>query len=436
MPFLILLSIAVLISCSEEFTNESDFVAGSTFTDSNIRVLFIDTLSVPTSTMKFDSIITSLSPTRILVGQYTDPEFGTVRASSFFEMSPSEYTIDTDAVYDSISLYLDYDTYYYNDTLQPVNLNIKRLSNRVKAPVGDNLYNTSTISYPEENLAQLNYLPRPTDSDTLEIRLRDEFGLQVFDKLQQKEITNIAEFKEFFNGFTVQPGENDDGAVIGFSLSEGSYMRLYFSISEADEIVQSYLDLSIDLSSSPVPFFNQIVADEPNDYLETLEDKEINLYSSESENKSFVQSGIGIATRIEFPNIKSLYEIEGEGTILDAVLKIKPTNGSYNDNLMLRDTLDVYIVDQNNDITQQLIFGGTSSVQAILNRDDQEFNNIFYEIPLTSYLDDLLITEQNTEGALILLPENYNTTVDRFVLNGDDSSDFNTTLELTYSVYD
>ena len=95
-----------------------------------------------------------------------------------------------------------------------------------------------------------------------------------------------------------------------------------------------------------------------------------------------------------------------------------------------------FLVDQNNDLTQQLVIAGSFPVQAILNRAGQEFNNIFYEIPLTSYLDKLLTEEGDTEEALILLPEYYNGTVDRFVLNGDDSSDFRTTLELTYSIYD
>ena len=329
-PLLATLLIIAFLSCSEDALNESDFVAGSSFTDSDIRVLFIDTLAVPTSTMKFDSIMTSISPIRILVGKYIDPEFGTIAASSFLEMAPSQYEIDAKAEFDSIALYLDFDKYYYNDTLQPINLHVKRLDDRVKPANGDNFYNTSNIPLPEEDLARLNYLPRPTDSDTLEIKLQDEFGRQVFEKLQQKELTNIDEFKEFFKGFSLQPGEDDNGAVVGFSISGGSYMRMYYSIAEADEIVQSHLDLTIDLDSSPVPFFNRIVAEEPNDYLQTLTNKEINLYSSDSENKSFVQSGIGIATRIEFPNIKSLYTIEGEGTILEAVLKIKPTNGAYN----------------------------------------------------------------------------------------------------------
>ena len=79
-----LLSIAI-ISCSDDIYNDSEFVAGETFTDSNIRLILIDTLTVSTSTMKFDSIVTSES-TRILLGKYTDTVFGSVTASSYMQL--------------------------------------------------------------------------------------------------------------------------------------------------------------------------------------------------------------------------------------------------------------------------------------------------------------------------------------------------------------
>lgn len=423
-------------SCNGDSINESEFLAGDSFTDSNIRVVFIDTLSVPTSTMKFDSIITSQS-SRILVGKYSDPVFGEVEASSFFEIAPSTYTIDTEAEYDSIAFYLSYDTYYYNDTLQGNTIHIKRLSEKLKPITGDYFYNTSRVAYFDDDLGITTYSPRPFDTDSLEIKISDEFGREVFEKFQENDITDTDEFKEYFKGISLQAGENDNGAVLGFSpTASESYMRLYFSVAEADERVQSYIDFIVDLSSSPLPFFNRITALEPNDYLKTLTDKEVNLYSSDAENKSYVQSGIGIATRIQFPHLKSIYDIQGDGTILDAVLKIRPASGSYDENLILKETLEVYLVDQNNDLTEQLLLGGIEPVRGILNRDNEEFNDIYYEIPLGSYLEKLLLTEINTEEALILLPPDYDATVDRFILNGNNTSDYETTLELTYAIYD
>ncbi len=437
--FLIPLAIAffmvlLFFSCSDEGFNDSDFVAGSVFTDSNIRVMLIDTITVETSTMKFDSIITSESD-RILVGKYTDPIFGVVETSSYLEILPSSYTIDSEAEFDSIVCYLAPDKYYYNDTLQTNTIHIKRLSENMVPKNGDYFYNTSTVRFYEENMGALSYSPRPLQADSLEITLSDSLGLDFFSRLQEKQITTSDEFKEYFKGIAVQPDVADDGSIIGFSLdADKSYIRLYFSIAEEDERVQEYIDFNFNTTSTPIPFFNRISAVNPVSYLQTLTDEEVNLESSDAENQSFVQSGTGIATRIRFPYIKSLYDIQGKGTLLDAVLKIKPVQQSYNDRLILKDSLSVFIVDENNDLTQQLRNPDTSPVLAILNRENQEFNEIYYELPLATYLESLLLTEGNTENALILFPDNYNSIVDRFVLQG--SAENGTVLEVIYSIYD
>ena len=422
----------ILISCSTDAINSSDFEAGDTFTDSDIRVVQLDTMTVDFSTMKFDSIDTSQSA-RMLVGKYRDPVFGAVKTASYMELIPSSYYIDADAEYDSITFLLRPDNYYYNDTLQLNTIHIKQLTESLKPADGINFYNTSTIGFENEDLGTLAYYPRPLATDSLEIKLTDTLGQELFEDLQQKKITTYDEFKNYFYGISVQSGADDNGSVIGFSLT--SNMRLYYSIAGENEHVQYSTDFTINTSSSPLPFFNQISADEPNEYLKTLTDQEINLSSSETDNLSFIQSGIGIATRLEFPNIKTVFDIQGQGTLLDASLKIAPAISSYSDALALRDTLSVFIVDQNNELTSQLISTDGSAAQAILNRDNQEFNDIYYELPLSGYLEGLLSVDQESSDALILLPSNYNSTVDRFVLNTDINIQ-GTTLELTYAIYD
>ena len=425
-----------LTACSSENYNNSDFLAGEAFTDSNLRVVLLDTLTVETSTMKFDSIITSQA-SRMLVGKYTDSIFGTITASSYVGMVPSLFTIDSEAEYDSIVLYLRLDKYYYNDTLQTNTIHVRRITKTLRPQEGDDFYNTATAEYASEDIGTLSYLPRPLASDSLEIRISDDVGTDIFTKLQEKTITSTDQFKDYFKGLALLPDENDNGSIIGFSKStSASFMRLYFSTAEESSREQDYLDIDLDLSSSPIPFFNQILADNPIAPLQTLTDKEINLSSSASNNQSFIQSGIGMATRIQFPHVKTIYDITGQGTILDAVLKIKPANGTYNDKLILRDTLSVYVVDRNNDLTEQLLYGDVSPVTGILNRDNEEFNDIYYEISLGSYVEKLLLAERETEEALILLPDNYDSTVDRFVLNGMDNSDFSVVLEVTYAIYD
>ena len=422
----IVCTLLLFASCTDDSLNESDFEAGEIFTDSNIRVLQIDTLTARISTMKFDSIITSQG-SRMLIGEYGDPAFGHVRSSSFIELIPSSYTIDSDAVYDSILFVLRYDKYYYNDTLSQNTIYIKALNERLNPADDSDFYNNSIISFNEEDLGTVSFDPRPLGTDSLNVRISDTLGFELFENLQDKNLTNYDEFINYFYGLTLQPDGNDNGTVLGFSLASG--MRLYYSIPGETESVQYFTDFTINASSSPIPFFNRISTTEPNAYLSSLTDNEISLYSEDADNQSFIQSGIGVTTRIEFPYIKSVYDIQGQGTLLDATLRIKPKETSYNDALILRDTLSVYIVDQNNDLT------GETTMMAILNRDDQEFNNIFYEIPISSYLEELLVTDLEATEALILLPYDYNATVDRFILDIDPGNQ-GAQLELIYAIYD
>ncbi|CAM3518313.1 DUF4270 domain-containing protein [Zobellia roscoffensis] len=428
----ILVCLSLLVSCSTDAVNDSDFEAGDIFTDSDIRVVQLDTMTIDFSTMKFDSVDTSQS-VRMLLGKYKDPVYGTVKGASFMEFIPSSYFIDTDAEFDSITFILRPDNYYYNDTLQSSTLHIKELSEALKPEDGVNFYNTSTIDFYEEDLGELTYIPRPLSTDSLEVKLLDTFGFSLFDNFQQKKITTYDEYRNSYYGITIQPDDTDDGPIIGFSLL--STMRLYYSIAGEEERTQYYTDFTINTTSSPVPFFNQVSAEEPNEYLKSLTDQETNLHSTETDNLSFIQSSIGIATRLEFPNIKSVFDIQGEGTLLDASLKISPAVNSYDDLLTLRDTLSVFVVDQNNELTSQLLSTDGSVAQAILNRSNQEFNDIYYELPLSGYLEGLISTDQESSDALILLPSDYNSTVDRFVLNTDINSQ-STTLELTYAIYD
>lgn len=437
---MLLLFFAVLISfqsCSDDSLNSSDFEAGESFTNSNIRVYEIDTVTVSTSTMKFDSLATS-SATRMLIGKYNDPVFGKVKASSYAQLLPSSYTIDTDSEFDSIVLYLKPDTYYYNDTLLTNNIKIRRITEDLKPDNGeDYFYNTSTVSYEPEDLGSISYTPRPITADSLEIKLSDAFGIEIFENLQDKIIVNDDEFSHLYKGLAFIPDENDDGSIIGFSYdTSSSYVRLYHSIPESDERVQSYTDLQINTSDSPTPFFLSITSEDPIEPLQTLTDKEINLESEDSDNLSFIQSGVGIAMKISFPYIKRLNDIDGSGTILDAVLKIKPAELSYNDNLMLSSSLSVFKVDQNNSLTEQLTVDGSTGVVATLNTDDEEFNEIYYEIPLSSYIDEIITASPDSNESLILFPDDYISEVNRFILQGNSDNSFETVLEITYAIYD
>ncbi|OED40304.1 hypothetical protein AB832_03655 [Flavobacteriaceae bacterium (ex Bugula neritina AB1)] len=430
---LIFLSIAiVIISCSQEVET---LEVGSNFTNSNVRVMSIDTFTVELSTYKFDSIVTS-SSSRILLGQYTDDIFGKTRAESYMELTSSLYSIPNDAELDSIALILNYDQYFYNDTTQISSINVHLLKNELR-PEEDVFYNTSNVPYEETPIVSVNYFPRPIDQDSLYVPIPMDIGQTVFDKIKRNDINDNEELRNELKGFALLPGENDNSSIIGFSTDNTlTYLRFFYHIPGEFEDDISTFDLSIITNLSTPPFFNKIQSDTEGTFFDELTDQEINLASEHSNNRSYIQAGVGMVTRIQFPTLKDIFEIPGTGTILDATLRIKPPPQEFSDILPIRDSLSVTRVDQNNIIGNQL-FNSEGGVYAKINRDDIEFNEIVYEISIGTYIEDELRTvSPETDNALALLPLNFNNSVDRTILEGENSSDFEAQLTITYAIYD
>jgi hypothetical protein len=432
--FNIIFILTLIVSCSDDTIYDTDFVAGEIFTNSSTNVVLVDTMTISMSTIKFDSIITS-SPDRMLIGKYTDPVYGEVRAANYMGFVPDSYDIDDDARFDSIVMFLDYDNYYYNDTTLTNIIHIKKLTTDFDPDDDDYFYNTSTVASEDDDVGYAEYSPRPFSTDSLEIRLNDDFGRDFFDLFQNEEITTYDQFTSYFKGLTFQPDDSDNGAIIGFSTA--SIFRLYYSISDEDDFDEYYIDFSLNTTESPNPLFNQIEATNAIDDLETLTDSEIELDEAESDNQAYMQAGVGIATKMSFPSVESINNIGDLGTLLGATLYIYPIINSYSDELALPESLLIYTVDKNNDITgTPTYFDGTTSITATLNTDNEEFNDVYYEVPITSYIEEILTSDGDLDEELIFFPADYTTTVDRTIINGITNDQYTTILELTYAVYD
>ncbi len=430
----ILLAFVILAwGCSTADTEIPTFEIGQEFTDSNVRVISIDTLSLELSTFKFDSIITNVVD-RLLIGQYTDAVFGTTTASAYFEMIPADYNIDNEAVLDSVALILGYDTYFYNDTTAVSQVRVHRLTEEV-TPEDEFFYNTSTLPYELIPLAVQNYIPEPFDEDSLHITMPYSFGLRIFNDIKNGFIGDDSELRQEFKGLSLQPGFQDNGAVIGFSVGfEESYLRFFYTIEDEFGTTELTYDLVVNPSVLEEKVFNNI-SSEGNPLLDQLTDQEIVLSSTESGDQSFIQSGSGIATRITLPSVKSLNDLAGTGTVLSAILQLRSPRSLLNDNLPIRDSLSVNLVDQNNEF-QGPLRNNFSPVYGVLNKELSEFNDDFYEIPIAAYLEQKLQEEFNIDDALIIYPLDFTTSVDRLILNGENSEEFEAELIVTYAIYD
>src|SRR6218665_55568 len=249
---LILLFVLSLFSCGTD-TDTGEFNVGSDYLALSNKVILIDTATVTMSTINFDSLATS-SRGRILIGNYDDPVFGKVKSDSYFQLSADTYALnsvgsDTESinyVFDSISMILKYDRYYYGDTTRVQTFNIHRLTQKVKPNKEDNnFYNNSTLTYSPESLGSISFQPRPKQKDSINIQMDKVFGEALFQKIKKREVTDFDSFTEYLKGFVLVPENSTSSNVIGFSVSS-SKVRLYYSKYQADnEAASLIVDFSI-----------------------------------------------------------------------------------------------------------------------------------------------------------------------------------------------
>lgn len=428
-----------IVSCDSDIDSGS-FVVGSDYLSISNKVILIDTLTVDLATIKFDSITTS-SQSRILVGNYDDPIFGKVTASSFFQLAGESYELynyssdieSANYVFDSIKMILIKDKYYYGDTTKVKTLSIHKLLQNVKANVEDSkFYNSSSLSYDGTSLGTVTYSPKPNTVDTLKVKLSTEFGSGLFDKIKSREVSNYDEFVNYFKGLVIRTSSTTSSSVEGYSLS--STLRMYYSKKVTGESSSSlYLDFNVYDGSKQ---FNRITLDRTGTVLSDLPVSTSKQSSALMGNKGYIQSGAGIACRIDFPNIKQLKNFATTGAIVDAELLIKPVANSYSKEYPLKDSLQVYIGDNLNRISGALYNASGSQVYAILNTSSDEFNeNISYKIPLGSFLQKEMLKTSDSQSTLILALPNNSKTVNRLVLGDQKNADNKLKLKIYYISY-
>jgi len=430
---------ALLTSCNSD-VDAGEFVVGSDNLSVTNKVILIDTATVEVSTINFDSLVTS-NQSRILLGNYDDPIFGKVKSDSYFQLTASSYNLQTTSsdteganyVFDSIRMVLVPDKYYYGDTTKVQSISINRLLKKVKSTSEDNtnFYNNSTISYDPVSLGTASFMPRPYKQDTLFVKLDNTFGDALFQKLKKREITTQDEFIEYFKGLTIRSTSANSSCVMGFRTT--GTLQLYYSKKVTESETSILKEFSIEDGTKQ---FNNITLDRTGTVLKDLPGTTERLSSNLTENKSFIQSGTGLACRIDFPNIKQLKYITEKGAIVDAQLIIRPVNNTYSKNYPLADSLQVFVADKLNRISGTLNSASGKSIYAVLNKDNDEFDeNIGYSIPLGTFMQNEMVKSSDSKSALILTIPTISKTVDRLVLGNQKNVGNKIQLKIYYISY-
>ena len=278
---------------------------------------------------------------------------------------------------------LKYNNYHYGDTTSVQTFDIHRVTQKIKPNTDDDsFYNNSALSYSNDILGTLSYKPRPTEKDSVNIKMDKTFGEDIFQKIKKREITDFTTFTEYLKGLVLVPSSSNSSSVIGFSTAT-SVVRMYYSKYQSDDEESQYIDFTIaDISKQ----FNSISSDKTGPLIQNLPISSSKLSSSLTRRQGFIQSGAGVACRIDFPNIKQLKYISDKGAIVDAQLILKPVNNSYSEQYPLEDSLRVYVADNLNRISANLLNSAGSTVHGLLNKKSDEFNeNIGYTIPKADF---------------------------------------------------
>lgn len=420
-------------------------------------VFFSDTFAINTSTVLIENNTKGAS--RILVGQYKDPVFGIVQAKGFFEvitdslflLTNSDFNASEDLlVYDSLILNLPFQ-YVYADTTAEQRFNLHRITEEGGIDSEKDFTNNSSLIYDPTPLASFQFKASTIQAKGgVTIKFDDTFGQEIFNYALNN--TPRTEFRENFKGFVlvVDTTFNNNASIVGFKVlpndfTDGnvSFMSLYYTEQQKRE------GKSDTLINRIRPFFalsgqrfNQIKSDRSNTPLAALQTPLDEIPASQSNFLTYLQSGTGVVTKLEFPTLKNLSTL-GNVAINRAELVIKSQTGSsldldfvYPFNIIFHLIANGNEVERDDNGNPVFIIGDfdRSTGQTIpltfsFNTRFEEYRGI-----LTDHFNEVL-SGRNSSQSLFIIPNSNITTTNRVILNNSPESGFSMQLRVFYTVF-
>jgi len=189
--------------------------------DTHTRLVRIDTVQPKLSTVLVDSFATSGTST-LLLGRYTDPFLGIVTGKPFIQIGlPASTGLSEDARYDSITLVIKLNKYYYGDTTASQTISVQELNENLAYSYNNRLYNSSNFQVKPAVLGSRSLIIRPASVDSVVIRLSDSKGNELFQMLKQQDeaIATSDNFLNYFKGIALTTGISDKAGIFGVADS-------------------------------------------------------------------------------------------------------------------------------------------------------------------------------------------------------------------------
>lgn len=418
----------------------SDFEIGQNLVESQSRTIIIDTCSVSLTTLLIDSLVTSAQNT-LIIGSLQSENMGTFSSTGYLSFNLPGY-IETrqnqnnPLIFDSLTFELKHGSYFMGDTLAPFTINIHQLTETMELTDG-NLYNTSRFGYNTSALAGTRFYPFPNLKNEVSIRLPDELGMELLDKLSTSDdvMQSLEHFTEYFKGFAITADCPENQAFFGFPVNDTSaVINLHYHYIEEHKIEKT---ISINGYTSYV--FNSIMFNREGSPLETLTNGYSGLSSNVSNNQSYVMGLTGLYTRIDIPYLQNLLQISDAGSVQSAELILYPVKGTYDHQSPLPDSLSLYIADYTNSTVDAITTSYGDALQSGNLVVDELFGvDTHYSFTITDFIrNEIRAIGMNKQKLILTLPDAYMKKTFRNVVLGDQNHPTQQVkLKITYNAYD
>tara|TARA_Y100000782_G_scaffold107862_1_gene130612 strand:+ start:962 stop:2332 length:1371 start_codon:yes stop_codon:yes gene_type:complete len=433
-PFIFFLGIIVLSSC------KNDELVGLEVQPDDIEIgyIYTDSTTIKTSTVRDDSVNTSIY-TIANLGSYVDPVFGKLTSSvvTSFRLEDEDpgFADDNDLRLDSAVLSF-YISDVYADTTK---VNTETLDNqtfrvyRLDEAIDEDSYYYSNTEIPQG----LTLIGEAVD---IPINAGDEDSVTVMDEGEPRQIrikldsaimsdvlkagasvyASNENFIDYFKGVVIVPENTNqstgEGAIIRLGMVS-SYSRLEFffkSNSDQDE----RFELLINENS---PFYSVFEHDYTGTTIENVLDDQ-----ASGEENLYVQNFSGTAVRVEIPYLEKWAE-KGNILINQAMLEVhfdQSESGVYEKNDQFIPLLDS--ANSGNTIYPVDYSEGSSHY-------DGEYNDGVYEVNITRHIQQAIIDYQsglNSNFDLLLVGSGTGSYPQRTVLYGSDPTDSSKRMKL------
>ncbi len=397
--FALIILISSVFSCN--LSKIEEFEVGKNFVESNSGMILIDTMQVITSTVQGDSIITN-NLSSILIGEYKNSFTGTVTCNPFFEITNGSFSIgNCKLFYDSLVIRMNYNGYSIGDTTKLFTFDLRQLSEALKKRDDGYLYNTSLFQISTNSLGEARIYPQPHSKKNIYIRLSDQFGEELFNKITDKidTVENSTLFKEYFKGIGLISHENS--AAVGFNKDSIS-LRIYYHSNSLSTGTDTKYYFSFPFNASGI-WYNQINYYPTGSLLASIDKNSHELSSSSTSNQTMVQGGSSIYTKIRIPGVNYLKGYGKNLVFTGAQIYLTPLKGSYQKANSLPDSLAVYNADRKNRITSQLQ-NSAGAVYAIKVAPEKYDELPYYRIDITPFFTSEINDPGETENSIFIGP--------------------------------